>query len=163
MTELIGTIYKCQHCEFTGTHENFVKVHEEKCLENQKKNNRKKEIDEIYSILDIDVINIKISAFLVKYNIKISYNTNYCSIDVDNNCRPSFSINGKLTSGLFDRNKFQIQKKLANEYHEIRRVLDDSTAGIDSQIENIQNELNVLIEHKKSLVPELTKTFLRGE
>ena len=157
------TVYKCEYCDYTGTHKNVVKIHEEKCLENQKKNSKKKDIQEIYSILDIDVINIKIREFLEKYNMLITHYPTYCSIEIDNNCRPSFTINNKFTGGVFDRSKFEIQKKLVNEYHEIRKFLDNSTTEIDEQIITAQNELDKLMQYKKNLVLDLYKQYLKGK
>ena len=163
MTEVTGTIYKCQHCEFTGTHKNVVKIHEEKCLDNQLKQAKNTDKQEIYNILDIDVINIKIREFLEKYNMLITHYPTYCSIEIDNNCRPSFTINNKFTGGVFDRSKFEIQKKLVNEYHEIRKFLDDSTTDIDKQMKIFENKLDKLVEHKKSLVLDLSKKYLSNK
>ncbi len=163
MTELTGTIYKCQHCEFTGTHKNVVKIHEEKCLDNQLKQAKNTDKQEIYNILDIDIINIKIKEFLEKYNMYISYCPTYCSIEIHNNFIPSFTINNKLTGGIFDRSKFQIQKKLLNEYYKIIDFLDNSTTEIDEQIITAQNELDKLMQYKKNLVLDLYKQYLKGK
>lgn len=162
MTEMTGIIYKCQHCEFTGTFKNVVKIHEEKCLENQLKQAKNKEKQEICDILDIDIINIKIKEFLEKYNMNKSVDT-ICNIEIDNNCRPKFTINNRLSGGIFDKNKFQIQHKLLNEYHKIREFLDNSTIEIDEQIITAQNELDKLMQYKKNLVLDLYKQYLKGK
>lgn len=163
MTEMTGTIYKCQHCDFLGTYKNSVKIHEEKCLENQTKKQKNLDKQEIYDLLEIDVINIKIKDFLQKYNMPINDCTNYCCIEILNNFRPAFMINNKLTGGIFDRSKFKIHSILINEYHDMSSLINESSIYIDTQISSLINEIDELINQKKTLILESTKKFIKSK
>ena len=44
-------VYKCEHCDFTGTFKNVVQKHEEKCLINQDKTSNNAESTSIRQVI----------------------------------------------------------------------------------------------------------------
>jgi hypothetical protein len=99
--------------------------HENKCLSESLKKNKNIDKQEIYNLLDIDVINTKIKEFLIKYNLPVSTDIKYSSIIIGNSFLPSLLID-KSIRGIFDLNKFKLHNILSNQRYS-KNYLDKTT------------------------------------
>lgn len=139
------TVYKCEHCAFTGTFKNVVQKHEEKCLINQDKTSKNIDKQEIYNLLDTDIINIKIKEFIEKYNLPIASEIEFVKIIIDNSFLPYLEIEQSIR-GIFDRTKFKLHNELSNlryskEYltKDVVDVMEWFSSAISKQMEVIDS------------------------
>lgn len=158
-------VYKCEHCYFTGTFKNVVQKHEEKCLINQDKSSKNIDKQEIYNLLDADVINIKIKEFLEKYNLPVSTDIEFVKIIIDNSFLPYLEIEQSIR-GIFDRTKFKLHNELSNlryskEYltKEVSDVMEWFSSSIIKQMEVI-DKFNSC---KRAKIKFAIKDYLKGK
>ena len=159
-------VYKCEHCDFTGTFKNVVQKHEEKCLINQDKTSKNVDKAEIYNILDIDLLNIKIKEFVEKYDLPVSSEIEFFKINIDNSNLPNIELD-KSIRGIFDWTKFRLHNILSNlryskDHLNLNLSLVDELEEMDIEIEETLGYLNGLYETKKIIILELIKNYLKG-
>ena len=158
------TVYKCEHCDFTGTYKNVVQKHEEKCLINQDKTNKNIDKAEIYNILDIDLLNIKIKEFVEKYNLPVSSGIEFVKISIDNSNLPNIELD-KSIRGIFDWTKFRLHNILSEQRYSKEYLScehNDELEEMDTEIEETMGYLNGLYKIKKIIILELIKNYLKG-
>ena len=158
------TVYKCEHCDYTGTLKGIMNAHENECLSKQLKTAKNKDKHEIYNILDTDIINIKIKEFLEKYNLPVSTDIKYFSIIIDNSFLPSLLID-KSIRGIFDLNKFKLHNILSNQRYS-KNYLDKTTQSdaiqvIDKNIILKESELIMLLDRRKDITLESVKEYIK--
>lgn len=139
------TVYKCEHCNYTDTMKARLLSHESKCLSEQLKAAKNKDKCEIYNILDVDVINIKIKEFLEKYKLPISSEIEFVKISIDNSFLPCLELDSSIR-GIFDKNKFRLYNELSSlryskEYltKDVSDVIDWFDSAISKQMEIIDS------------------------
>ena len=158
------TVYKCDYCDYTDTNPNRMKAHESKCLSEQLKTTKNKDTQEIYNILDTDIINIKIKEFLEKYNLPVSTDIKYFSIIIGNSFLPSLLID-KSIRGIFDLNKFKLHNVLSNQRYS-KNYLDKTTQSdaiqvIDKNIILKETEIGILLDRRKDITLESVKEYIK--
>lgn len=156
------TVYKCEHCGYTDTLLGRMKSHENKCLSEQIKSSKNRDKQEIYNILDIDLINIKIRDFLEKYNSPVSTELEYAYLVSGNSSYVDLELD-KSVRGIFDKSKFKIYA----EFIEIRKkgvntVFSENLKEINVKILDKENELCNLFDKRKEIVLESITSYLKG-
>ena len=148
------SVYKCEHCDFTGTFKNVVQKHEEKCLINQDKTSKNIDKQEIYNLLDTNIINIKIKEFFKKYNLPCTTDIEFVKIIIDNSFLPYLEIEQSIR-GIFDRTKFKLQNELSNlRYSKEHLHISNpfKIKDIDDYILLKQNEIKALNDKKAEII-----------
>lgn len=158
------TVYKCEHCNYTDTMLGRMKAHENNCLSEHLKKNKNTDKQEIYNILDIDVINIKIKEFFKKYNLPVSTDIKYFSIIIGNSFLPSLLID-KSIRGIFDLNKFKLHNILSNQRYS-KNYLDKTTQSdaiqvIDKNIILKESELIMLLDSRKEIILKAVQEYIK--
>ena len=158
------TVYKCEHCNYTDTMLGRMKAHENNCLSEQLKKNKNIDKQDIYNILDIDVINIKIQEFLKKYNLPVSTDIRFFSIIIGNSFLPSLLID-KSIRGIFDLNKFKLHNILSNQRYS-KDYLDKTTQSdaiqvIDKNIILKESELGMLLDSRKEIILKSVQEYIK--
>ena len=157
------TVYKCEHCDYTGTLKGIMNAHENECLSKQLKTAKNKDKQEIYNILDTGIINIKIKEFLEKYNLPVSTDIKYFSIIIDNSFLPGFELDQSVR-GIFDRSKFRLYNELSNlrnttEY--INTSLEGHLKETERQILLKETEIGILLDRRKDITLESVKEYIK--
>jgi hypothetical protein len=158
------TVYKCEHCEYTDTLLGRMKSHENECLSKQLKTAKNKDKQEIYNILDIDLINIKIKEFLGKYNLPVSTEIEYCYLIVGNSLYVDLELT-KSIRGIFDKSSFKIYTEIArtrNSEEHLDSTFREQLKEICANILIKESELGNLFEKRKDLVLESMNSYLKG-
>ena len=158
------TVYKCEHCDYTGTLKGIMNAHENECLSKQLKTAKNKDKQEIYNILDIDIINIKIKEFLEKYNLPVSTELTYFYLIIGNSLLVDVNLE-KSIRGIFDKTKFKIynevvRMKLTKEY-----LNKHATANLKEIERNIlikETEICILLDKRKDTILESIIEYLKG-
>lgn len=162
------TVYKCEHCDYTGTLKGIMNAHENECLSKQLKTAKNKDKQEIYNILDTDIINIKIKDFLKKYNLHYTTDIEYIKITIDNSFLPGFELDQSVR-GIFDRTKFRLYNELSNlryskEYLNFNDYsLNYKLKEIDDYINLKQIEIKALCDKKAELIFNEVVYYLKGK
>ena len=155
------TAYKCEYCEYTDTLLGRMKSHENECLSKQLKTAKNKDKQEIYNILDIDLINIKIKEFLEKYNLPVSTDIEFVRITV----HPSFSVSlliDKSVRGIFNVSNFLIHTELRElNFFNLDNVSDEETREIDKNMLMKESEIEMLLNKKQELILANIKDYLK--
>lgn len=158
------TAYKCEYCEYTDTLLGRMKSHETECLSKQLKTAKNKDKEEIYNILDIDLINIKIKEFLEKYDLRTHIESEYCYLIVDHSLYVDLELT-KSIRGIFDKSRFEIYAEIART----RNTEEHLNASFREQLKEIyanilikESELGNLFEKRKDLVLESMNSYLKG-
>lgn len=157
-----ATVYKCEHCNYQDTMKARLLSHENKCLSEQLKTAKNKDKQEIYNILDVDLINIKVRDFLEKYNLPTAANIEFIKITIDNSFLPGLELDTSIKS-IFDRTKFRLYNELSNlryskEHFHISnpfKIID-----IDEHILLKQKEIKALNDKKAEIILESVKVLL---
>ena len=144
MIETQGIIYKCQHCDYVSANKNQTKIHEEKCLKEQEKVQRNKELRSIYELMNINEINERLKIFRIKYYNNASPAT--VSIHCDDSIYFSLDYN---PCGLIDKYKFKLYQK-AEEYNKI--TVESNFIDINDEISEKEFELKALKNKKGNLI-----------
>lgn len=160
------TVYKCEHCGYTDTVIGRMRSHENECLSKQLKTAKNKDKQEIYNILDIDLINIKIKEFLEKYNLPVSTGIEFATIHIDKSFLPTLELDASIRS-VFDRTKFGLYNELSNLRYSKEHLNGDKLGfykikDIDDYIHLKQLEIESLYEKKSELVLEYVVDYLKG-
>ena len=158
------TVYKCEHCDYTGTLKGIMNAHENECLSKQLKTAKNKDKQEIYNILDTDIINIKIKEFLEKYNLPVSTELTYFYLIIGNSLLVDVNLE-KSIRGIFDKTKFKIynevvRMKLTKEY-----LNKHATANLKEIERNIlikETEICILLDKRKDTILESIIEYLKG-
>lgn len=157
------TVYKCEHCNYTDTMKARLLSHENKCLSEQLKAAKNKDKQEIYNILDVDIINIKIKEFLEKYNLSISTNINFVKIKLDNLMLPSLELDSSIR-GIFDKNKFRLYNELSSLRYSKEYLADSNVNYKIDEIEKCallkQDEIKSLYDKKSELILDSVLEYL---
>lgn len=160
------TVYKCEHCNYTDTNPNRMKSHENECLSKQLKTAKNKDKQEIYNLLDTDIINIKIKEFLEKYNLPVSTNIKYFSIIIGNSDLPSIVLD-KSIRGIFDLSKFRLHNILSNQRYSKDYLKETKLSGkieiINKNIVLKEAELGILLDKRKNIILELIEEYLKSK
>jgi hypothetical protein len=158
------TVYKCEHCNYTDTVKGRLLTHENNCLSEHLKKNKNTDKQEIYNILDIDIINIKIKEFLVKYSLPVSTELTYIYLMVGNSLNVDIEIE-KSIRGIFDRSKFRIYNeiiKMRNTKEYINTSLEGHLKETERQILLKETEIEILLDRRKDITLESVKEYLKG-
>ena len=157
------TVYKCEYCEYTDTLLGRMKSHENECLSKQLKTAKNKDKQEIYNILDIDLINIKIKEFLEKYTLPVSTEIEYCSIIIGNSLYADLLLD-KCVRGIFDKSKFKIYNELSKtriskEY--LHSSYNEKLKEIELNILLKETELGSLLDKRKDIALDEIKEYFK--
>ena len=159
------TVYKCDYCDYTDTNPNRMKAHENACLSVQLKNNKNKDKQEIYNILDIDIINIKIKEFLKKYNLPCATDIVFVKITVDKSFLPYLEIEQSIR-GIFDRTKFKLHNELSNlrcSKEHLTKEVSDALEYFSSAISKQIDIIDKFNSCKRAKIKFAIKDYLKGK
>lgn len=157
------TVYKCEHCNYTGTQKGIMNAHENECLSKQLKTAKNKDKQEIYNLLDIDIINIKIKEFLEKYNLPVSTELEYCSLTIGNSLYADLILE-KSVRGIFDKSKFKIYNEItAMRYtkEHLSTLFNEKLKETEMKIVLKETELGILLDKRKDIILESIKDCLK--
>lgn len=157
------TVYKCEHCNYQDTMKARLLSHENKCLSEQLKTAKNKDKQEIYNLLDTDIINIKIKEFLEKYNLPTVTNIEFIKITIDNSFLPGLELDSSIKS-IFDRTKFRLYNELSNLRYSKEHLngfnLYFKLKQIDDYINLKKKEIKALNDKKAEIILESVKVLL---
>lgn len=159
------TVYKCEHCNYQDTMKARLLSHENKCLSEQLKTAKNKDKQEIYNILDTDIINIKIKEFLEKYSLPVTTNIEYFSIIIGNSNLPGIVLD-KSIRGIFDLSKFRLHNILSTQRYSKDYLKETNLSGkieiINKNIVLKETEIGILFDKRKEVILESIREYLRG-
>lgn len=158
-----ATVYKCEHCNYQDTMKARLLSHENKCLSEQLKTAKNRDKQEIYNILDVDLINTKIRNFLKKYNLPVSTELEYCSLNIGDSLYVDLVLE-KSIRGIFDKSKFKIYNEIiAMRYtkEHLSALFNEKLKEIEVKIVLKEAELGILLDKRKDIVLESIKDCLK--
>lgn len=167
--QIIGTIqnvtvYKCEHCEYTGTMKGVMNAHENDCLNKQLKASKNSDKKDIGNLIDIDIINIKIKEFFIKYNLSLPNDVEFAKIVIDNSFLPRLELS-KACKAIFDLNSFKLHNILmelrySKNYLQMDETLFNKLNNIDDYLVKNEQEKHTLLNEKTDIIVKMTNNYI---
>lgn len=158
-TKELKEVYICSNCNHISTNLELAKIHEGNCLKNLTKFRRKSKLKDLYSILDLEILNKELLSFIEEFypslykedlipitkSIFKSYNSKYhVKLNLDNSLKGILDINNFILTEIYNNIKIE-ESYLENFILENEMDLyQDRRVQIKVNIKALSTELNTL-------------------